>query len=43
MFYQTTLIPPHRRAPEDYSFWVCLGVAQAAVVVLALLRRRGLR
>jgi hypothetical protein len=43
MFYQTTLIPPHRRPPEDYLYWVCLGIAQAAVLTLALLRRWGLR
>jgi hypothetical protein len=43
VYYQTSLVPPPRRAPEDYSFWVCLGVAQAAVVTLALLRRRSPR
>jgi hypothetical protein len=43
VYYQTSLVPPPRRAPEDHLYWVCLGVAQAAVVTLALLRRRGLR
>lgn len=40
MFYQTTLHPPQPRRVEDYLYWVGLALAQAAVVVLALLRRR---
>jgi hypothetical protein len=42
MIYQTTYTAPPRLA-EDYLYWAGLGLAQAAVVVLALLRRRGLR
>lgn len=42
MIYQTTYTAPTRPI-EDYLYWVGLGLAQASVVVLALLRRRGLR
>lgn len=42
MIYQTAYELP-RRPPEDLLYWVGLGMAQAAVLTLALLRRRGLR
>lgn len=42
MIHQTTYTAPPRPA-EDYLYWVGLGMAQVAVCVLALLRRRGLR
>jgi hypothetical protein len=43
LFYQTTYTPPNPRPIEDYLYWVGLGMAQAAVITLALLRRRGIR
>jgi hypothetical protein len=42
MIYQTTYTAPPRPV-EDYLYWVGLSLAQAAVVTLALLRRRGIR